>query len=472
MKTRLLSHVSGISVLCALVLLCSVSLAYGQGAAGAAAPPTTAISRVQILSPSILKVRGAEMRQLLTKQVTVEGFYYDGSIPMVVDKFDRVQLNMPLPREAYVPIVGPVPTGLKSGARISVTGTLRQPTAGSPTSVQREPSYVSVSNSNQITVLQPAVALLQRTPVIWKPGYHVVELPHKYAVLIAGGADYANNHIRYWNDLKTMYGILRSNDYKADQIYVIYADGVARDSSMPVNYSATKANIATVFNQLASKMTTADDLYIMTTDHGGGFLATATGGYPPGMYGGVIDTNGDEGSEGISEATYNLDLNGDGDKNDTVSVDQTLYQWNWVNMTDDEFAAEINKITRFRRIVIQMEQCFSGGFIADLTAPNRIIMSACSRFEFSYAASSCPLDEFTFWYFAALTGTKPDGSGTVNADTNGDGKISILEAYNFARSHDTRPETPFYEDNGVQPCHSGAMPSGGDGALGANTYLK
>jgi hypothetical protein len=99
-------------------------------------------------------------------------------------------------------------------------------------------------------------------------------------------------------------------------------------------------------------------------------------------------------------------------------------------------------------------------------------MSACSRFEFSYAASSCPLDEFTFWYFAALTGTKPDGSGTVNADTNGDGKISILEAYNFARSHDTRPETPFYEDNGVWPCHSGAMPSGGEGALGASTYLQ
>jgi len=471
MKTRLLSHVSGISVLCALVLLCSVSLAYGQTSAGAVAPRTATISRVQILSPSILRVRGAEMQQLLTKQVTVEGFYYDGSIPMVVDKFDRVLLDMPLPREAYVPIVGPVPTGLKSGARISVTGTLRQPTAGSPTAVQREPSYVSVSNSNQITVLQPPVTLLPRI-LVRMPGVQVVQIPTKYAVLIAGGADYANNHPRYWNDLKAMYGILRSKGYKADQIYVIYADGVAKDSSMPVNYSATKANIATVFNQLASKMTTSDDLYIMTNDHGGGFMAAATGGYPPGLYGGVIDTNGDEGSEGISEATYNLDLNGDGDRNDTVSVDETLWLWNDINMTDDEFAAEVNKITRFEKIAIQMKQCFSGGFIADLTAPNRIVMSSCTPTQLSWSASSLQFGEFTFWYFAALTGNKPDGSGTVNADTNGDGKISILEAYNFARSHDTRPETPFYEDNGVWPCHSGAMPSGGEGALGASTYLQ
>lgn len=60
---------------------------------------------------------------------------------------------------------------------------------------------------------------------------------------------------------------------------------------------------------------------------------------------------------------------------------------------------------------------------------------------------------------------------TYHADTNGDGKVSILEAYNFARSQDPCPETPFYEDNGAAPAHSGAMPSGGDGALGQTTFL-
>jgi len=60
----------------------------------------------------------------------------------------------------------------------------------------------------------------------------------------------------------------------------------------------------------------------------------------------------------------------------------------------------------------------------------------------------------------------------VNADANGDGAVSILEAYNFARAHDSRPETPWYKDNGIAPPHSGAMPAGGDGALGAATFLN
>ena len=59
----------------------------------------------------------------------------------------------------------------------------------------------------------------------------------------------------------------------------------------------------------------------------------------------------------------------------------------------------------------------------------------------------------------------------MDADANHDGRVSILEAYNFARSHDAAGETPYYEDDGVRPGHSGAMPSGGDGSLGANTYL-
>jgi hypothetical protein len=98
-------------------------------------------------------------------------------------------------------------------------------------------------------------------------------------------------------------------------------------------------------------------------------------------------------------------------------------------------------------------------------------MSSCAANQVSYGHSSNQFGEFTYWYFAALTGNKPDGSGAVNADTNGDKKISILEAYNFARSHDTAPETPYFEDDGVVPAHSGAMPAGGDGIRSATIFL-
>jgi len=60
----------------------------------------------------------------------------------------------------------------------------------------------------------------------------------------------------------------------------------------------------------------------------------------------------------------------------------------------------------------------------------------------------------------------------VNADANGDGEVSLVEAFNYARAKDTQSETPWYEDNGDGIPHSGKMPAGGDGTLGSNTSLE
>jgi len=460
----------------AILLLLALGLCCAIAAQNAEAAITAQTQNLQIAA-GIQKLGMITRNQLLrqiNKSITMEGFYYDGSIPMVLDNIERVKLDMMLPPDSYVPIVGPVPTGLRSGDRISVQGTIQRPTTQDPRTVQRESLIIKITSAQKITTLRAAT-----TPLIARPSYleritvgTVVVVPRqvKYAVLIAGGGSPANNHHRYWNDLKAMYNILKASGYNAANIYVIYADGVGRDASMPVNYSATRANISTVFNQLAAKMSSLDTLYIMMNDHGGGVMTVATGGYPPGNYSGAIDTNGDEVGESYSEAAMNKDLNGDGDKSDTVKIDETLCLW-YEDITDDQFAAELNKIQNVAKITIQMKQCFCGGFTADLTKPNRIIMASASPTQPSWAHSSLNFGEFTYWYFAALTGNKPDGSGSVNADANGNGKISILEAYNFSRSHDTRPETPYYEDNGVKPSHTGAMPAGGEGTLGAATSL-
>ncbi|MEO0228313.1 MAG: C13 family peptidase [candidate division WOR-3 bacterium] len=216
-----------------------------------------------------------------------------------------------------------------------------------------------------------------------------------------------------------MYNILRSNGYAAQRIYVIYADGTPRDASMPVHYSATPAAITTVFNTLSKTMSDNDMLYIMLNDHGS---------------------------------------------------PNALCLWN-VNMSNTDFANEVNKVSRYNHMVIQMKQCFSGSFIPPLTRARRTIMSSCAANEVSWAHSSLQFGEFTYWYFAALTRRKPDGSGIVNADSNNNGKVSILEAYNFARSNDGRPETPHFEDDGIAPSRSGSVPSGTDGNISTNLYL-
>ncbi|MGQ9777953.1 MAG: C13 family peptidase [Thermodesulfobacteriota bacterium] len=367
---------------------------------------------------SIQKVRGPQMMTFFNKQITIEGFYYDGSIPMVIDDIKRVYVDTPLPPDSYVPIVGPKPAGLKSGDKISLTGMLLKPTPQDHPSVQREPVILRIERLEQLKILKPSSISFRPFPE-FRPYQPPVDLPDRYAVLIAGGWNPANNHIRYWNDLKTMYNILRSNGYAAQRIYVIYADGVPRDSSMPVHYSATPASIATVFNTLSRSMSDNDTLYIMLNDHGS---------------------------------------------------PNALCLW-YVNMSNTDFGNEVNKVSRYSQMVIQMKQCHSGSFIPPLTGARRTVMSSCASNQLSYGHPSNQFGEFTYWYFSALTGRKPDGSGNVNADSNNNGKISILEAYNFARSHDQAPETPHFEDDGAAPARTGQVPSGTDGNRSASIYL-
>jgi hypothetical protein len=353
-------------------------------------------------SRDLIKLRGAEAASLLGKQVDVAGFFYEGSIPMIVDDIRRVLVNMVMPPDSYVPIIGPRPKGVKNGDRISMKmAKLDRPTPADHKAFQREGTIVRVANDTLVTILQPSTyqfSILDKFPYQIIPG--VIQLPKYYAVLIAGGWDAANNHVRYWNDLKAMYNILRNAGYPAANIYVLYADGVARDGSMPVNGEANVANISNVFTQLSGKMKSGDTLYIMTNDHGS---------------------------------------------------PNALCLWNHTTISAAAFAAEVNKIANYDKMIVQMEQCYSGSFVQPLAGPRRIIMSACAVNEVSYARISLQYNEFTFWYFAALTGAKPDGSGPVNADANGNGKVSIIEAFNFARANDSAPEHPQFDENVYLP---------------------
>lgn len=379
--------------------------------------PASTAARQALRTPTLL----ANMN----KQITVEGFYYDGSIPMIISDMSLLQEDTLLPPDSYVPIVGLRPTGVRWGDRLSVTGVIQRPSANLPS----EPAVIRVNAASNFRLVTPATSRFQVntrfSPAVVQAIQEAMKAP--YAVLIAGGANAANNHIRYWNDLAAMYSILRSKGYPADHITVIYADGVAKNASMPVNYSATKANISAAFTNLAARTNDSNDIYIMLNDHG----CTLSGGHTG------------------------------------------LNLWH-EEMSDTEFAAEVNKITKWRNMHIQMKQCFSGGFVDDLTRTKRVVMSSSAAGQVSWAKATLDYGEFTYYYMSALKGSWVDGAaGAPVADASGDGKVSVMEAWNFARSRDTRPETPQYEDNGSAPCQSGgSMPMGGDGPYGAACWLQ
>jgi len=223
---------------------------------------------------------------------------------------------------------------------------------------------------------------------------------------------------------------------------------------------ATREGVSEAFDRLADVMTEEKSLFIMTTGPGGGFYEAQHGDPeedPSGVYGGVLDEDGDETHEWTVENVYHQDLNGDGDTLDRVGFDEVLCLAGEETITDDEFASEVSKITSYRKMIFLMNQSFAGGFCHDLAGPNRIIMTACAEKQFAWALHGEPMSEFVFQYLRALPGS-----------------LSVAGAFNRAYSADRlRPlETPTYEDNGTPPPHTGRVGEDtAEGALGFSTEL-
>jgi len=239
-------------------------------------------------------------------------------------------------------------------------------------------------------------------------GHQAASTPaeNRWAVILSGGYNQANNHIRYWNDCSYFYTTLTAHGFLDGNVFVMISDGadpavdrsdwtnsptdLDGDGDADTQYSATRANITAVFDALAGLLDGDDILYVFATDHGGSDDA----------------------------APY-----------DDPAV--KLYLWGESSITDAQFAAEVNKVTTLATVCI-FEQCFSGGMLDDLHGPNRVLLSAARFWELSYAMGpSYEYDEFSFHLTHALA-NPPAG------DANSDGLVSLEEGYLYALAHDSK----------------------------------
>jgi len=424
--------------------------------------------------PSISHLKGPDWMIYTGTVVTIEGIFVRDPLPMLVVDLDLVRVNMPMPDDQYIILIGNQAEEMDAeeygGAKLRLTGLVE----AIDDAVNYAGEYVAIQVIGhelleRLEVYNPRLMLFEIYPEVMQP--------NSYAVLFSGGTKPARNFIRYWNDLKFMYStLINEYGYAPEHIAVLYADGKQAkdpktgktDTQIPVHYSATQANLETVFNLLKQTTTTQDFIFMFTTNHGGGFEKA-------GLYkvrGGQVDTNGDEpGTDVLLETDYNLDLNNDGKISGQVSWDEELCSWGG-SIFDDAFDNMFANL-EYERMVIVMEQCFSGGLISDMAGPNRIIISAAGEYQPSYAMGPYPwdtFDEFSYYFTCAINGADDQGK-IVDADTNNDGQVSMVEAFNYAVSKDTAAETPYYEDNGDGVPHSGPVPKGGDGTLGSNTFL-
>ena len=245
----------------------------------------------------------------------------------------------------------------------------------------------------------------------------------KYAVVISGGFDYYNNHVRYWNDCSLIYQILtRLYGYEKDNIFVYMSDGknsgydlrikgrdgynidsprdLDGDGKEDVTGAALIQPIQDCFASLKKKMTSNDDLFIFTTDHG------ADNGYMKGI---------------------------------------GMCLWNTTLLTPTQFTNMLRGIKG--NINIMMEQCFSGCFINPLATldQNITIATAAHRGEYSWSCGEVGslLNDFSYRWSCAVSGVDLSGN-KVNADADGDGFVSMEEAFLYAEQHDYSKEHPQY----------------------------
>ncbi len=235
-----------------------------------------------------------------------------------------------------------------------------------------------------------------------------------YAIIISGGANQGNNHIRYWNDSSFIYKtLINYYGYDEDNVWVLISDGLnpAADRSDNTNsppdldgdgdddtmYPATLAYVDQAFGELASVLTASDQLFIFTTDHGG--------------------------SNGGWNAYLNL--------------------WNTEECSDAHLAELVDALP-CETVIGCFEQCYSGGMIDNLEADGRVLASAARYDELSWAMGPDYIyDTFVYHWTSAVAMERPDGT-PVNADTNGDTIISMKEAFDYALANDGEDEHPQY----------------------------
>ncbi len=278
------------------------------------------------------------------------------------------------------------------------------------------------------------------SPSADSPSPDSVPAKNRYAMILSGGGtDVWSNWQRYWNQCSLFHKTLKQNGFLDENIYVLISDGTdpGKDTvwvsgydndkgryiyeiiSSPLDldgdgrpdtrYRAGRAEFFSVFDELAARLDRRDLLYMYVTDHGS---PTAD-----------------------NKAPY-------------LTPDVELVLWGGETLRADEFAAALNKV-KARAVVGMFQQCYGGGFVEKLAGPNRVLLSACRWWEFSFARYMGYAFLFDEWSYHAL-GALAD---PALADSNGDGRTTMEETYLYAltkdqfQAEDGAQEHPAYYSN-------------------------
>lgn len=232
--------------------------------------------------------------------------------------------------------------------------------------------------------------------------------PHKWALIISGGEDMDNNSVLFWNDCSQIYTTLIDNyGYDKNHVFVLMSDGLSSspdyydgtsvtykdsekdldgDGEDDIDMDATLSSVATTLQNLSSSLTEEDQLFIFITDHG------------------RLGNNGEPHA--------------------------VLWGSNSI-LTASQLASELDDFDDGVRILLQINCCYSGGFLDYIDRENIAIATACEAGQLAHAY----FDDQTYTYTMSCFGHFINESyNDLSADLNFDGEVSFLEAFNHAVS--------------------------------------
>lgn len=310
-----------------------------------------------------------------------------------------------------------------------------------------------------------SLMLLLLSPSLISIGYENIDASEmrKYAVIVVGRyagrfqdvlpANFQRYYGWYLNSAGMMYSLLRDTYGYTDKNIFLLVSLRERydvpDSFDPdwIDYESNKDNLRDVLSRFKPGgdiwLKNDDSLVFTFINHGLDEDKTVNGKYAHNTFFGFPYE-----FKSLKElfSYYILKQNQDAYK---------LYDWGLGEFLENNYSG---------KIILFLQPCFSGGFINDVSGINRIILTASRETELATAS----------WIEPLISGLK--GS----ADANGDGQVSMLEAYEYAArkvQETTSDEHPLLDDNADGIGHHftefGYNPTlpNYDGYLAARTYL-
>ena len=246
-----------------------------------------------------------------------------------------------------------------------------------------------------------------------------------YAVILSGGHNKYSNYERYWNDCSFVYQTL-VNKYGVpkNNIAVVMSDGtnpaedmhlttggyksspldLDYDGRPDIQYAATHANVKNVLSNFSQRIEKDDHLFFYVIDHGG-----------------------------------------TRDKNNQSYI----CLWNEEKLHDYELADWLRPFND-KQVYVNavLGQCFSGGFVEELTNVGCVVATASESDKSSYSCRDIPYDEFVYHWTSAINGEDAYGK-LVSSDVDNNNRVTMEEAFMYAKQKDRAPEHPQYISNPI-----------------------